>query len=141
MSYRITKEHVWVGPVDDRPGALAEKLHDLAEGGLNLELIISRRDWSGVGLLFVSPLRTLDELEVAAQAGLSQEKSIRTIRIEGPNAKGLGSRIAGAIADAGLNMRGFSAAALGEQSVTNIAFDNDADGDRAREILDKLLNG
>lgn len=140
MKYRITKEHVWIGTLEDRAGALAEKLAALSDGGLDLELIIARRDWSGTGMLFVSPLRTLDELDVAAKAGLSKDSTVMTVRIEGPNTKGLGARITGILAQAGISIRGFSAAALHEASVTNIAFDNDDDSNRAREVLNRELN-
>ena len=139
MKYRITKEYVWVGQIPDHPGALAEKLRALSAGGLNLELILSRRDKPGSGLMFISPLRTLEEVETAEKAGLSTKNSFRIIRIKGPNTVGLGARITAALAEAGVNMRDFSAAALGEQAVTNIAFDNDADGDRAKEILERVL--
>lgn len=139
MSYRISKEHVWAGVIDDRPGALAEKLQALSLSGLDLELIIGRRDWSGRGLMFISPLRTMDEIDSAETAGFSKDQSVRTLRIEGPNEAGLGAKIARALSEAGINMRGFSAAALGERSVTNIAFDEDETANRAREVLAKVL--
>lgn len=141
MKYRITKEYVWAGTIPDHPGALAEKLRALSSGGLNLELIVSRREKPGLGVMFVSPLRTLEEVETAEKAGLSTKNSFRIIRVRGPNAVGLGARIGAALAEAGLNVRDFTAAALGDQSVTNIAFDNDADGDRAKQILEQVLAG
>lgn len=139
MKCRITKEHVWGGALDDRPGALADKLAALRDGGLDLELIIARRDWSGVGLLFISPLRTLAELETAERAGLTRDQTITTLRIEAPNRLGLGARIAGALAEAGVNLQSYSALALGDKSVTNIAFDNDNDSRRAREVLEAMF--
>jgi hypothetical protein len=138
MRYRITKEHVWVGAVEDRPGGVANKLKALSDAGLDLELIISRRDWSGQGLLFVSPLRTLDELDAAERAGLSKEKTILTLRVETPNMVGLGARLAGALAEARINMRDYSGAAIGDRAVTNIAFDSNEDTDRARDVLQAL---
>ena len=139
MSYRVTKEYVWVGEIPDRVDALAEKLRTLSKGGLNLELIVSRRDRPGWGVMFVSPLRTMEEVETAEKAGLSTEKAFRIIRVKGPNVVGLGAKIATALAEAGLSVRDFTAAALGDQSVTNIAFDSDEDGDRAKAILERLL--
>ena len=139
MTYRITKEYVWVGAIPDHPGALAEKLRALSAGGLNLELILGRPDQPGRALLFVAPLRSLEEVEIAERAGLATESAFRIIRVKGPNSAGLGARVAAALADAGLNLRDFSAAALGDQAVINIAFDNDADGDRAKAILERVL--
>ena len=139
MKYRVTKEYVWVGEIPDHPGALAEKLRALSTGGLNLELIVSRRTGSGRGLMFISPLRTLEEVDTAERIGLTTQNSFRIVRVSGPNTVGLGARITGALAAAGLNVRDYTAAALGDQHVTNIAFDSDADSDRAKAVLEREL--
>jgi hypothetical protein len=140
MAYQVTLEHVWVGAIPDRPAALGEKLKELALGGINLELIIGRREMPGRALLYISPLRTLDEIKRAERTGLSRENSMRTLRIEGPNRPGLGAKIAGALADAGINIASFTAAALGNLHVTNIGFDHPDDVDRAKAILEKVLS-
>jgi hypothetical protein len=44
-----------------------------------------------------------------------------------------------AIADAGINLRGLSAAALGRRSVSYLAFDSAADADNAVSVLRKAL--
>jgi len=139
MSYSVTKEHVWVAAIDDRAGAMAEKLQTLSDGGLNLEFIISRRDRQGGALLFISPLRTLDEIGVAEQAGFKRSAGLHSLRIAGPNRKGLGCRIACVIAAEGISVRGVSAAAIGDQQVTNIAFDTDEHASRARRALELAL--
>lgn len=139
MSYRISKEYVWVGVIADRPGSLAEKLQALRAGGLNLEFITTRRDRAGQALLFVSPLRSMEDIETAERAGLSTENAFRIIRICGPNAPGLGARVSQALAAEGLDMCDFTAAAIGDVSVINIAFDTLEDGDRAQEVLQRLL--
>lgn len=139
MPYRITKEHVWAGAIPDHPDALAAKLRALAEGGVNLELVIARREWSGQGLLFISPLRTLEEIELAEKAGLAKEDSILAVRVEGPNIPGLAAKISTALSKAGLNLRAYSAAALGEVCVTSIAVDMGEDADRAKAVLEQAL--
>lgn len=138
-AYKITKEHVWVAVIDDRPGALAEKLRALSNSGVDLELIITRREKHGRALMFVSPLRTAEEIKAAEQVGLAIADSLRNLRIEGPNALGLGNRITTALAQAGISLRGFSAASLGDQHVTNIAFDSDTDLDQAKATLEAEL--
>lgn len=138
--YRITKEHVWGGLLADHKGALAEKLRALSAGGLNLELIIARRESSGQGTLFVSPLRTLQELDNAEKAGLSRAGHMRTLRIEAPDTPGLGAKLTTAVAEAGINLVSYSALSLGGRCVTSIAFDSDADADRAKAVLDRLLS-
>lgn len=140
MAYQVTLEHVWVGAIPDRPAALAEKLRELALGGINLELIIGRREMPGRCLLYISPLRTIDEIRRAEKAGLTRENSIRTVRVEGPNMPGLGAKITQALADAGLNIAGFTAAALGNLHVTSITFDKPDDVTRAREVLQQALS-
>jgi len=139
MAYRITKEYVCGSAIKDRPDALAEKLRALAEGGLDLEMIVSRRDQAGWALMFVSPLRTLEEIELAEQAGLGKEGTMQTLRIQGPNVPGFGARITTALAKAGINLRGYWAAAIGGQCVTNIAFDSDEDQAKAKTILEREL--
>ncbi len=139
MPYRITKEYVWFGTIPDHPGALAEKLRALSAGNLSLDLILSRREAPGRAALFVSPLRTMEELEIAAKAGFGKKDSVLTIRVAGPNTPGLGAKMAEALAEAGINIRAFTGAALGDQHVTCIMFDSAADVERAKEVLDRLL--
>ena len=140
MEYRITKEYVWVGGIPDESGALAEKLRALHEGGLNLEMIIGRRDWSGQGMLFVSPLRTEEEIKMAEAAGLTMKDSFLALRVEAPNTPGIAAEMATALAEADLNVRGYTAAAFGDKCVTMIALDNPADVDRAQAALERVLS-
>jgi hypothetical protein len=137
--YRITKEHVWGGLLADHKGALGEKLRALSAGGLNLELIIARRESSGQGTLFVSPLRSLQELESAEKAGLAKTGHMRTLRIEAPDMPGFGARICTALAEAGLGLASYSALSLGGRCVTSIAFDSDADADQGKAVLERLF--
>ena len=139
MTYRITNEYVCGGAIEDSTEALAERLRALSEGGLDLEMIMSRRDQAGWALVFVSPLRTMEEIEAAEKVGLHREGSLRTLRIEGPNVHGLGARIVTALAKAGLSVRGYWALALGDQCVTDIAFDSEAEQDKAKAILEREL--
>jgi len=139
MAHQISKEHVWAGAIPDRPAALADKLRELSKAGLDLELILARQEIPGRALLFISPLRTLEEILAAEEAGLSQEQNVRAVRISGPNETGLGARIAGTLADADLNLRAYSAAALGKKHVTHLAFNSEEDADRAVEALKREL--
>jgi hypothetical protein len=137
---KITKEHVFAAAIADRPGALAEKLAALRDGGLDLEFIILRRDQPGRQLMFISPLRTVSEIEVAKSAGLTKAEGLHALRVAGPNEPGLGAKIADALAGAKVNIRGLSAAALGGQQVTNLAFDSADDAQRAKTALEAALN-
>jgi hypothetical protein len=142
MAYEITREDVWAGSIEDRPGALAEKLETVSRVGVNLEFLIARRapDKPGTGVVFMAPLRGEESTRAALQAGLSQWKSAVTLRVEGPDRPGFGALIAWAVANEGINVRGVSGAKLGERSVCYLAFDSAADADKAREALENALN-
>ena len=132
MSYEITKEDVWVGTMEDRAGALAEKLQAVSRVGVNLEFVIARRapEKPGTGVVFRGAL----------QAGLSQWTSASTLRIEGPDRPGLGALITSTVASEGVNLRGLSAAKMGERSVFYLALDSATDADKASEVLTEALN-
>ena len=139
MSYRITDEYVCGGAISDKTEALAGALQTLTDAGLDLEMIMSRRDQSGWSLVFVSPLRTMQEIEAAEKVGLRREGSLRTLRIEGPNVRGVGARIMSLLAQAHVPVRGYWALSLGDQCVTDIAFDSEEDEAKAKTLLEKEL--
>lgn len=141
MPYSIRKVDVWVAEIDDRPGGLAEKLEALAKAGANLEFIISRRapDKPGKGVVFLTPVRGTKQTRAATEAGFSTTDSLHSLRVEGPDRPGLGTKMTGVLADAGINLRGLSAAALGRKSVAYFAFDNAADAANAVKLLRKAL--
>ena len=142
MAYEITREDVWVGEIEDRAGAVAEKLEAISRVGVNLEFLIARRapEQPGTGVLFMAPFRGEDSVRAALQAGLSQWTSAFTLRVEGPDRPGLGALITWTVANEGISMRGVSGAKLGERSVFYLAFDGAADADKARQALTNALN-
>jgi hypothetical protein len=130
----------WVASIPDRPGALASKLKALASGGCNLEMVIARRvgDESGKGVVFVTPIKGARQIGAAGEAGFAKSSSLHTLRVEGVNKPGQGARIATALAEHGLNLRGFSAAAIGKNFVCYVALDTEADAVRAARFLRSL---
>jgi len=142
MAYEITREDVWVGAIEDRAGALAEKLEAVSRIGVNLEFLIARRapDKPGTGVVFMAPLRGEESVRAALQAGLSQWTSAVSLRVEGPDRPGLGALITWTVASEGISMRGTSGAKLGERAVFYLAFDSAADADQASEALADALN-
>ncbi len=141
MTYSIRKVDVWVAEIDDRPGGLAEKLEGLANAGASLEFIVSRRapDKPGKGVVFLTPIKGAKQTRAANDAGLSTTSSLQSVRVEGPDRPGLGTKMTRALADAGINLRGVSAAALGRKSVTYFAFDSADDAANAIKLLKKAL--
>ena len=141
MAYSVKKVDVWAGEVADRPGGLAATIGALSKAGANLEFLIARRapDKPGTGAVFLTPIRGAKQKAAAQGAGLSLSDSLHSVRIEGPDRAGLGAKMTGALADAGINLRGVSGAAVGRRAVTYFGFDSGADADTAVRILKKTL--
>ena len=141
MPYAIRKVDVWSGEVEDRPGGLVEKLTALSGAGASLEFLIARRapDKPGTGVVFLTPIKGAKQKSAAQQAGLSTTESLHSVRVEGPDRPGLGTKMTRALADAGINLRGVSGAALGRRAVTYLAFDSAADAITAIGVLRKAL--
>jgi len=141
MAYSVKKVAVWAGEIADRPGGLAEKIQSLSNAGANLEFLIARRasDKPGTGVVFVTPIKGAKQKSAAQGTGLATTDSLHSVRVEGPDKAGLGAKMTKAIAEAGINLRGLSAAALGRRAVSYLAFDSAADADSAVSILRKAL--
>lgn len=139
MALKVSKADVWAVTIDDRPGGAAQKLEALSKAGANLEMVLARRtELPGQGVMFVTPLKGKKAVEAARQAGMGQPGSIHSVRIEGGDKPGLGSKIARTLGDAGVNFRGMSAIAMGKKFVSFIACDSAEDQARAIAALKKL---
>jgi hypothetical protein len=137
MDLQISQVEVWATSIEDRPGAAAEKLAALADAGANLEFIIARRTHTKEtgGVLFVTPLLGEEVRQAAGDAGFTVAEGLHSVRVDGRDEVGLGARITGALAEEGINMRGISAAALGDQAVWYFAFDSADDAARAEATI------
>ena len=140
MALQVSSVEVWAGDLRDQPGGLAQVLEALGAAGVDLECVIARRDPSrpGVGEVFLTPLTGRAQQDAARAAGLLPAAELATLRVEGINRSGLGGRITRAVAAAGVNMRGVSAAVVGNRFVTYIGFDNDADAATAARAIKAL---
>jgi len=141
MAYSVKKVEVWAGEIADCPGGLADKIQSLSNAGANLEFLIARRaaDKPGTGVVFVTPIKGAKQKNAAQGTGFALTDSLHSVRVDGPDKAGLGGKMTKAVADAGINLRGLSAAALGRRSVSYLAFDSAADADSAVGILRKAL--
>jgi hypothetical protein len=140
MALKVSKADVWAVTIDDRPGGAAEKLETLSKAGANLEMLLARRtaEQPGKGVMFVTPLKGKKAVEAAQQSGMGKPDTIHSVRVEGGDKPGLGSKIARALSDAGINFRGMSAVAIGSKFVSFIALDSADDQARAIAALKKL---
>lgn len=140
MDLLVEREDVWAASVDDKPGALAAKLAALTEAGADLDFIVVRRapEKPGTGVVFVTPLRGDREVRAAAAAGFQVTSRLNSVRVEGPNEPGAAAKVAKAVGDAGINMRGFSAAVLGTRFVVHIGVDTVEDEEAVVRLLSAL---
>ena len=140
MALKMDRVDTWLSRIKDKPGALSAKLTKLADAGVNLEFIISRRspDKPGKGVVFVTPIKGAAQIRAAKKAAFRKSKKLHTLRVEGSDKPGMGAKITAAIADADINLRGFSAAAIGKKFVCHIAVDKKEDATLVRRILKKL---
>jgi len=137
MSLKVTKLDVWSGEIQDQPGGLTGVLRQLAGASANLEMVVARRqpDKPGAGIVFLAPVKGRKATEAAAMAGLSPATGMAALRVEGTDRPGLGAKMTTSIADAGINMRGLSAAAHGSRFVAYVAFDSVADAEKAAKAI------
>jgi hypothetical protein len=137
MAVSVSKVEVWAGNIQDQAGSLANVLERIAGTGASVDCVIARRhpDRPGSGDVFISGATGKKAQDAAGQAGLTKAANIATLRIEGGDKPGLGSKITRAIADAGVNIRGVSAMTLGGKFVAYIGFDNAQDADRAAKAI------
>ena len=140
MSSKVTKMDVWSvwsGEIQDQPGGLAGVLRKLADANADLEMVVARRqpDRPGAGMVFLAPVKGRKATTAAAIAGLSPATGVAALRVEGIDRPGLGAKMADAIADAGINLRGLSAAVLGSRFVAYMAFDSAEDAEKAAKAI------
>ena len=130
----------WAAAIKDKPGTLAAKLKALSAAGVNLEFVIARRspEKRGAGVVFVTPVKGPKQSRAAGAAGFKKTKTLHTVRLEGINKRGQGARLAQALADEGLNLRGLSAAAIGKKFICHIAVDSEAGANKVVRTLSRL---
>ncbi len=136
MKLDISRVDVWAAGIKDRPGGLAEKLELLAQAGANLEFVIARRaSKPKTGVVFATPVKGLKKEKAARRAGFKKTKSLQGLRVAATDSPGLGAKLGRKLADANVNLRGFSGAAIGKRAVFYLAFDRPADVNKAIRLL------
>lgn len=139
MDLLVERVDVWAAPINDSPGGLAEVLATLREAGANLQFIIARRasESPGKGVVFVTPLQGDQEIRAAAHAGFNVTQKLHSVRVMGRDKPGIAAELAQRLATAGINLRGFSASAIGPQFVAYAAVDSLADANKVIEVLER----
>ena len=137
MDLILEQADVWAASIQDRPGGIAEVLGALRDAGADLQFIIARRapEKPGTGVLFVTPLQGDREIRVAAQVGFNVTHTLHSVRIMGRDQPGIAAEITQKLADAGINLRGFSASVIGSQFVAYVGVDSQQEADRVVAAL------
>ena len=137
MDLLVNRVDVWAASTADKPGSLSGILKGLYEAGADLDFVIARRapDKPGTGVVFLTPIRGDQEVEAASTLGFNLTSSVDAVRVEGDNVPGAAARLAELIADAGINIRGFSVAVIGPRYIAYIGFDSSSDTEKAAKII------
>ena len=137
MSLTVERVDVWAATIEDEPGGLAKKLAPLSEAGADLAFAIARRapEEPGTGVVFVTPLVGDAQTGAAEKAGFAVADSLHSLRIEGDNKPGIGTQLTRKLADAGINLRGLSAAVIGGRFIMYLALDTANDADNAMGVI------
>ncbi len=140
MNMIIEHVEVWAAGIKDEPGGLAMILSGLRDAGADLDFIIARRapDKPGTGVVFVTPLHGDAEVAAAAVLGFNVTRSVQSLRVEGENKPGVAAKLTEKLAEAGINLHGFSAAVIGARFILYIGLDTAKDAEKAVAIIKKL---
>ncbi len=137
MDLIVEHAEVWAATIEDKPGGLAGVLTVLHQVGADLQSVISRRapEEPGKSVVFVTPLQSDREIAAAAQVGFNVTQRLHSVRVIGPNRPGIVADLTQKLADAGINLRGFSASVLGAQFIAYAAVDSLQDANKVAAIL------
>lgn len=139
MDLLVERVDVWVAPIPDKPGGLADALAVLRDAGADLQFIIARRapEKPGTGVVFVAPLQSDREVRAAATVGFNVTQKLHSVRVMGRDEPGVAAKLTHLLAEGGLNLRGFAASVIGTQFVAYVGLDSLADAEKAIALLAK----
>ena len=139
MAYTISKVDVWAADIPNRAGTLAGVIETLSSSGAMLEFMIARKVNARTSRVFIAPIKGTKLQRAARKAGLKRAKGMHSLRIEGPDRRGLGAKITQAVAEKGINLRGASAAAIGKKAVFYLAVESEKNLKSATLAVRKAL--
>ncbi len=141
MLVNATKVDLWSAMIPDQPGSIAQKLEGLAKAGANLDFIMAWRNAAhpDQSVISISPLTGDLQLQAAAALGFRRNDSSGAVRVEAPNEPGMGYRVTQALAMEGLNLKGISTVAVGNQVGIYVALDTPQDAEKAVRVLQRAM--
>jgi hypothetical protein len=133
MALSVKSITLWRRELQDRPGTLAESLSPLAQGGVNVQIVMAYRFPGEPGRAAVELFPIAGKRATAAAGGAGfAASSIPALLVEGDDAPGLGERLTRAVADAGINLDFLIAQVIGRKYSAVFGF---ADADGARRAV------
>ena len=137
MRMDVSRVDVWAVNMEDKPGALAEKLDALARAGIDLDFVSARRAYEkpGTGVVFVMPIKGAKQIRAAKKVGFEKTTSLHGIRIATGNKPGFSAELAHIFADEGINLRAFSGASISNRAIFYLAFDTEAEAKKAMRLI------
>ena len=139
MDLLVENADVWAATIPDRPGSLAGVLTTFRDAGADLQFVVARRtpEDAGRGVVFLTPLQSDREIEVASLLGFNITASLHSVRVAGHDRPGILAEIASKIGDAGINLRGLSACVSGTLFVAYVAVDSQEDANHVIALLEQ----
>jgi len=141
MALSVRPITLWRRELQHRPGALAESLAPLADGGINLKVLMAYRfpgdpSRGAVEIFPVSGKRST----AAAERGGFSAFALPALLVEGDDTAGMGSRMCRAIADAGINLDFVVAQVIGGKYTAVFGFENEDGSRRAVPLIKKAAS-
>lgn len=138
MDLVVTRVDVWWAQVPDRPEGLGDLLDSLHAAGARLHSIAIRPDKGarGTSLVYVTPLRGDAQIAAASLLGFNVAHDIHCVEVMGTNRAGVAAEMAQRIGAAGISLRTFSYAALGDRFIAHVCLDRDEDVTRIIHVME-----
>jgi len=138
MALTVKEIALWRREIDNQPGMLAQVLDPLADGRVDLKVLMAYRypGNEAKGAVELYPISGRKAAATAQAAGLTPA-GIPALLVEGVNKPGIGYATTRAIADSGINLAFVVAQVVGSKFAAVYGFDNDSDRRRAMSLLKK----
>jgi hypothetical protein len=136
MASKIKSMTVWRAEVDNKPGALAKLLEPLKGEDLAMVVGYHFRGEQKVAAVDLGPLSGRKARAAATAAGF-KPIDVPMIAVEGANRRGVGSAIAEALGEAGINIEWLTAQVAGKKYAAVFGFHDAADAKKAARIIKK----
>ena len=137
MAITVKKTFLWKKELDNHPGAIAEALEPLADGGADLRLVmVYRFPDAHKGAIEVHPISERTLKSTANSTGFDPSP-VPVLLVEGDNRQGLGYALAKAIGDAGISVSFLMAQVVGRRYAAIFGFKNDDDAAKAVTLIKK----